>query len=38
MKLSSKAENFGLSDISHFIRAPAFLDVDTSKVDVLATL
>jgi glutamine amidotransferase PdxT len=36
--LTEKAKNFGLSNVSHFIRAPAILDVDNTKVDVLATV
>jgi glutamine amidotransferase PdxT len=36
--LSEKSKNFGLSDVSHFIRAPAIIDADGQKVEVLATL
>ncbi|KAL4468870.1 hypothetical protein ABPG72_008797 [Tetrahymena utriculariae] len=36
--LTERAKTFGLSDVSHFIRAPAITQVDSSKVDVLATL
>ncbi|EGR32654.1 hypothetical protein IMG5_075380 [Ichthyophthirius multifiliis] len=37
LELTQKAKNFGLSEVSHFIRAPAILKIDNSKVDVLAT-